>query len=364
MCGRIERSWYDKKWQLARDLDCGPLRIYLRMEVRRVACKRCGKVKQEKLDLLAANPRYTQRFAHFVGRRCRSSTIHDVARDVRLDWQTVKTLDKLYMQEQLERAPKPAPRVIGVDEISVRKGHTYRIIVSDLERKRPIWFGGEGRSEESMNAFYEWLGPKKSANIRLGVMDMWLPFRTSMQKHAPQAAILFDKFHILRHLNEALDTVRKAEYKRVAGAGRKFIKGQKYNLLSRQSNLKYKGRQGLKELWRVNKRLHTAYLLKETFDQLWDYKSETWARKFFESWREKLKWQRLKPFEKFAQMVDRHWEGIAAYCKPENKVPLGYVEGLNNKIRVIQRRAYGLRDEQYLQLKILTCSLPELPGTP
>jgi transposase len=110
----------------------------------------------------------------------------------------------------------------------------------------------------------------------------------------------------------------------------------------------------------ANKRLHTAYLLKESFGQLWDYQREGWARRFFENWRNSLKWQRLPSYVKFAEMIDRHWDGIAAYCKAENKVSLGFVEGLNNKIRVIQRRAYGLRDEEYLRLKILTCMLPPL----
>jgi transposase len=109
----------------------------------------------------------------------------------------------------------------------------------------------------------------------------------------------------------------------------------------------------------VNKRLNTAYVLKESFGQLWDYESPVWARKFFENWRDSLKGEKLSAYEKFARMVDRHWEGIVAYCKPENKVPLGFVEGLNNKIRVIQRRAYGLRDEEYLRLKVLTCTLPD-----
>jgi transposase len=110
----------------------------------------------------------------------------------------------------------------------------------------------------------------------------------------------------------------------------------------------------------ANKRLNIAYLLKESFAQLWDYEREGWARKFFENWRSSLKWQRLAPYEKFAEMIERHWDGIAAYCKPENKVSLGFVEGLNNKIRVLQRRAYGLRDEEYLRLKVLTCMLPKL----
>ena len=115
------------------------------------------------------------------------------------------------------------------------------------------------------------------------------------------------------------------------------------------------------KLLKANKRLNTAYLLKESFGQLWDYQTESWARAFFERWKQSLKWQRLTPYEKFAAMIDRHWDGIASYCHPENKVSLGLVEGLNNKIRVLQRRAYGYRDEEYLKLKIVAAFLPPLP---
>ena len=335
------------------------MRIYLELEIRRIACKRCGKVTQEQLDWLADHPFVTKRFAFFVGRRCRTMTIKDVADETRLDWKTIKALDTQYMREQLRRVGTPAPKVIGIDEISIRKGHTYRIVVSDLERRRPIWFGGWDRSEASMDEFYTWLGPRKSQKIRLAVMDMWRAFRTSTLKaeHAPQAAILFDKFHVLRHLGEALDRVRKSEYARVTGTDRRFIKGQKYTLLSNRENLTTDGRRSLKLLLKANRRLSTAYILKEAFGTLWSYEREGWARRFFETWRASLKWQRLKPFETFAAMIDRHWDGIAAYCAPENKVALGFVEGLNNKIRVIQRRSYGLRDEEYLRLKILTCML-------
>jgi transposase len=336
------------------------MRIYLDFEVRRVKCRSCGKVKREGLEFLANNPFYTKRFAYYVGRRCRSATIKDIAEELRLDWHAVKELDKQYMAAQLVKAGRPGPKVTGVDEISIRKRHTYRIVVSDLLRRRPIWFGGQDRSETSMAQFYQWLGNKKSERIRLAVMDMWKPFRNATQAHAPNAAILFDKFHILRHLGEALDTVRKREYARLTGKQRHYIKGQKYTLLSRRENLTWQGRRALKILLAANKRLNTAYLLRESFGQLWSYEREGWARRFFENWRASLKWQRLKPYEKFAEMIDRHWDGIAAYCKPENKVALGFVEGLNNKIRVIQRRAYGLRDEEYLQLKILTCMLPAL----
>lgn len=317
-------------------------------------------MKQEKLDFLSHSNTFTKRLAIAVGALCRTMTIKDVAREFRLDWHTVKEMDKEYMLAQLAKAGPPSPEVIGIDEISVRKGHDYRIVVSDLEERLPIWFGGKDRSEESMDLFYDFIGDKQSHKIRLAVMDMWKAFRKSTKKKAPQAAILFDKFHILRHLGEALDKVRKQEYARVSGKDRRFIKGQKYVLLSHKENLKPEGKKSLKLLLAANKRLNTAYLLKESFGQLWDYNSEGWARRFFDNWRASLKWQRLQPYEKFAKMIDRHWDGIAEYCKPENKVALGFVEGLNNKIRVIQRRAYGLRDEEYLKLKVLTCMLPPL----
>ena len=317
-------------------------------------------MKREALDFLSDSPFYTKHFAYYVGRRCRSATISDVAKELRLDWDSVKALDTQYMKAQLAKAGTPGPLRIGIDEISIKKRHTYRIVVSDLDRKRPIWFGGEDRSEASMSQFYAWLGEKKSRRVRLALMDMWKPFRNATQAHAPQAAILFDKFHVMRHLGEALDKVRKSEYARLSGGDRRFIKGQKYTLLSNAENLSLEGRQSLKLLLTANKRLNTAYLLKESFGQLWNYRSEAWARRFFENWRAALKWQRLTPYEKFAQMIERHWDGIAAYCQPENKVSLGFVEGLNNKIRVLQRRSYGLRDENYLRLKILTCMLPQL----
>ena len=317
-------------------------------------------MKQEKLDFLAENPFYTKRFAFYVGQRCRSSTIKDIAKELHLDWHTVKELEKQYMREQLCRTGGPAPKVIGIDEISIHKGQTYRIVVSDLVRMRPIWFGGRDRSEASMDLFFQGLGPQRSGRIRLAVMDMWKAFRNSTKRHAPRAAILFDKFHVLGHLGDALDQVRKSEYARLTGPRRKFIKGQKYALLAHPENLTLSGRRQLRLLLKANKRLSTAYLLKEQFGELWSYNREGWARRFFERWRAALKWQRLKPYVRFAAMIERHWDGIAAYCKPENKVSLGFVEGFNNKVRVLQRRAYGLRDEEYLRLKILTSMLPEL----
>jgi transposase len=323
-------------------------------------CPRCG-VKREHLPWLADNPRYTQRFVLSVGRRCRSATVKDVADDLDLHWGTVKELDILYMQQQqLELAGLPAPTAIGIDELSIGPGHSYRIVVSDLLRKRAIWFGGTDRSEASMNLFYASLSPENRANIKLVVMDMWKAFRVSATVHVPHASIVYDKFHILSHLSKALDEVRKSEYHRLQGDSRRFIKGQKYTLLTRRENLSQEGTAALDLLFKANQRLYKAYLLKEQFGQLWDCVTAQEALRFFENWKQALRWQRLPTYQKFAALIERHWEGIVSYCHADHKVPLGFVEGFNNKIRSLQKRAYGYQDEDYLKLKILTANLPKL----
>ena len=216
---------YDRRFRRVRDLAAGATRIYLELEVRRVYCRQCQAVKRERLEFLADNPLYTKRFAFYVGRRCRAGTIKDIAEELQLEWHTVKELDKQYMREQLRRSGIPGPKIIGIDELSIRKRHTYRIVVSDLVRERAIWFGGTDRSEASLDEFYRFLGEKKAKRMRLAVMDMWRAFRKSTARNAPQAAILFDKFHIMRHLGEALDKVRKREYHRLCGRDRRYIKG-------------------------------------------------------------------------------------------------------------------------------------------
>jgi len=360
-CGQRCQGRYDQRTCRVRDLRVAGWVVYLEFERWRVRCSGCGGVHVERLDWLAQNPRYTERFALHVGRLCTSMSNKAVAELERLHDSTVKDLSKLYMQEQVRRAGRLKPRAIGIDEIAVRKGHDYRVVVSDLDQGRPIWMGGNGRTQADVEQFFAQLGSKASDGIELVVIDMWRPFRNAVRDKAPNAAIVFDKFHIMRHLSKALDQVRRDEYRRLQGKDRSWIKGQRYTLLSAQENLTLEGRQALRKLLAANRRLNTAYLLKESFGQLWSYRTERGARAFFERWKQSLRWQRLEPYRKFAEMIERHWDGIAAYCRPENKVSLGMVEGLNNKIRVIQRSAYGYRDEDYLRLKVIASFLPPLP---
>jgi len=332
------------------------MRIYLEFEYRRVYCQHCQAVKQELIPWLSSNKRATQRFAREIGRMCRETSVKRVAAMHNLSWGQVRRLEMIYMKELVNKHPPSKQlRAIGIDEVSVRKGHRYAIIVADMDQQRPIWMSKRpGRQKEDMDVFFKELGEKQRDQLELVVMDMWKPFWSSVKDYANGAHIIYDKFHVLRHLNDALDQVRRQEYTRASKENKRFIKGQRYTLLSKEANLDLKAQESLKILLKVNKRLNKAYLLKESFAQLWDYSNPMAAELFFDKWKEQLKWSRLKPYQHFVKMIEKHWPGIVSYCHPERKVSLGFMEGLVNKVRVIQRRSYGIQDLEYLGLKIIT----------
>jgi len=184
-CGRVQLGWFDRKVRTVLDLPAAGFRIFLELAVRRIACQACDSVKRGRLDFLADIPRFTKRFAFYVRRPRRQAPIRDVAGQLRLTWDTANTREMQYMRAQIAQAGTSAPRAIGIDEISVRRGHTCRIVVSDLVRKRPVWFGGAGRPEASMAQFYTWLGAKKCNKTGLVVMYMLKPFRDVAADYVP-----------------------------------------------------------------------------------------------------------------------------------------------------------------------------------
>jgi len=359
-CGRVRTGGDDRRGRQGRALGRGALRLYLELAVRRVPCRGGGTGKREQRDFLADNLFYPTRFADYVGRRWRAATIKDLAQELPRDWDTGKEVDKQYLRAQLARAGTPGPQAIGSDESSLRTRPTERIVVSDLSRGRAIWGGGEDRSEESLKQFYPGLGATKANRLRLAVRDMGKPFRTATVTQAPQAAIRFDQFPIMRHRGAGLNAGRKAAYRRRGGKDRRYSKGQQSMRLSRRENRSLEGKPALRAWRAAKKRWPTADRLRESCGQLGRSPPEGWARRCCENWRASRKGQRLKPDEQFAERIARPGEGSAAYGKPEPKGARGCVAGLNNKIRVLQRRAYGLRDEEDLRLKILTCLLPAL----
>ena len=329
---------------------------YVQFPKARVICPTCG-VTTEALPFVAKAARVSTALAALVAELCKVMTNRAVALLQALHWDTVKTIDKRAIQAAQAARPLDGITTLGVDELAVGRGQNYWHLVSALDgpRRAEVLFVGEGRKEKDLRKFWKWFGPSRAQQITHAVMDMWKPFRRSFQAHCPGVAIIYDKFHVIRHLLEALNTVRKQEFKRAGKRMKGLLCGKKFILLSRQAHVRGKARAALRQLLGHNRRLFKGHLLKESFGHLWSYRSKTWARKFFTQWVAQLKWSRLAPYHKFARMVEAHLEGILAYC--DKRVPLGYIEGANLKARNVIRRAYGYRDQEYMKLKIIqACS--------
>jgi transposase len=231
-------------------------------------------------------------------------------------------------------------RVIGIDEVSRSKGQRYLTLVYDLERGRLVW-AGEGRDTETMKKFFVWLGPRRGRSIQVVSCDMWKPYLNATEENLPQATIVFDRFHVVQHLNRAVDDVRRATWRELQGDEKKAFKRTRWLWLKNPWNLLRKERRRLSTLCRKNLPIVRAYYLKEAFQRFWDYLSEGWARPYLRQW---LWWAshcRLEPFKRFARMIRNHLEGIFAWTRL--RVSNGALEGMNNKVKVVSHRAYGYR---------------------
>ncbi|MBI3292905.1 MAG: ISL3 family transposase [Elusimicrobia bacterium] len=349
-----EVTRYRKRW--VRHLFMWQHATFLRFEQYRVICPRCG-LKVEALPWLARYERVTMPLAALVAELCKVMTNKAVGRLMELHTGTVKTIDKAAMQKAQAERSLDGITVLGTDEIAVGKGQTYWHLISGMDGPRgpELLYIGEGRKEKDLEPFWKWFGPERTARITHGVMDMWKGFIHSFRAHVPGIVLIFDKFHILRHLSEALNKVRKQEFVKAKGRFRGLLAGKKFVLLARKAHVRGKAREALKDVLSFSKKLARAHLLKESFVHLWSYRSKTCARRFFTEWVKELRWKRLKPYEKFSRMVEKHFDGILACC--DKRVKLGYIEATNLHARNIIRRAYGYRDKEYMKLKILqACS--------
>lgn len=328
----------------------------LRVMQYRVVCPRCG-LKVEELPFVDRYSRVTRAMGCLVYELCKVMTNKAVGIFQGLDEESVKNIDKTKLQEAQQNRCLDGISALGVDEIAIGKGHHYWHMVSAMNGPRgaELIYIGEGRKEENLKGFWEWFGPARTKQIKMGVMDMWKGFINSFQAHCPGIVIVYDKFHVIRHLLDALNSVRSQELRRVHKRLKGIFTGKKFILLARLAHVRGKARESLNELLCASPRLCRAHLLKESFNHLWSYKSRTWALKFWQAWKNSLKWTRLKPYRRFAKMIDKHLDGILAYC--DHKLPLGFIEATNLKAKNIIRRAYGYRDTEYMKLKIIqTCS--------
>jgi transposase len=347
-CGRKLADVYDSYEREVRDLPCFEFRTTVVIELYRVCCPDCG-VKTEKVPQLPSKAPFSQRFEEAVGLACESAAVRRVGRQFGLSSSTVRAMDLRYLKRWAGERRKPALRQMGVDEIYLGKKQKFLTVVSNLATGEPLWFGQERRKETLDEFFDKQLSAFQRSRIGAACVDMHEPFRLSLEQWVPQCRLIYDKFHVMKHANEAVSEVRRAEFFRKGGAARELIKGKHWLLLTRWVHLNTHKKRQLNGLFALNRRVMKAYLMKESLDRLWSYTYEGAMLRYLQSWIDQLRWQRLKPLEKLARMLLNHLDGILNYCK--TKVRLGVVEAVNGNIKALLRRGRGYRDLEYLLLK-------------
>src|SRR5277367_1262470 len=331
-----------------RDLPCFEYTTTVVVETYRVKCPRCG-IRAERVAQLPSKAPFSKRFEEAVGQACESAAARQVARHIGLAASTVRAIDLRYLERWDAKRRQPPLRQMGVDEIYRGKQGKFLTVVCNLETAEPLWFGRERKQETLDEFFRSQLVSRQRKRMEAACVDMWEPFRLSLAEWVPGCRIVYDKFHIMQHANDAVDEVRRAEFFRKGGEARGLVKGKRWLLLSRWWNLTSAKRNELNQLFALNRKLFKAYLIKESLDRLWNYTYDGAMLNYLQRWLDQLRWQRLKPFEKLAAMLLEHLDGILNYCR--TKVPLGMVEAINGNIKSLLRRGRGYKNLRYLLLK-------------
>jgi transposase len=347
-CGRKLGDAYDSYEREVRDLPWSEYRTTVVIELYRVRCPDCG-IKTEKVPQLPSKAPFSKRFEEAVGLACESAAVRRVARQFGIAASTVRAIDLRYLKRWAGSRRKPALRHMGIDEIYLGKKQKFLTVVSNLQTGEPLWMGPERKKETLDEFFSQQVSAFQRSAIRAACVDMWEPYRQSLEQWVPQCQIIYDKFHILQHASAAVDEVRRAEFFRKGGRAREIVKGKRWLLLSRWVHLDRKKKQQLNQLFALNRKLLKAYLLKESLARLWNYTYEGAMLRYLQGWIDQLRWQRLKPMQKLAKMLLDHLAGILNYCR--TKIPMGVVEAVNGNIKSLLRRGRGYRDLNYLLLK-------------
>lgn len=329
---RREREW--------RDLSMRKLPLKLRYRPRRVECPRCG-VRVEDFPWAEPWARVTTALSNAVAVLARELSWQGTAREYGLNWKSVATIVKRAVQYGLKHRARPPVHAIGIDEVSRRKGQVYLTVVYDLERRVLLWVG-DGRSEEGVLPFFtKEMGKRRCRTLRVVCMDMWAPYAKLVRDHAVKAQILFDRFHIVKHLNEAVDAARRDLRRRLTSKERVDFKGTRWLLLKNPWNLNDDQKERLSTLVRWNTPLVRAWYLKESFQLFWIYKQPWRAKQHLLKWMNSAMRSKLEPFKKFVRMLRSHLDGVLAWT--QTRLSNGAVEGMNNKIKSISHRSFGFR---------------------
>lgn len=306
----------------------------------RVNCLNCRKVRVAEIPWSRGKCRLSVGLIWLLSAWCKLLAWDQVASLFGVHWNTVATAVRQAVSYGLEHREMGGILYIGVDELSRQKGHVYVTNVYDLSTRRLLW-SGEGRSKETLRAFFEEHGSVLRETVRGVCCDMWQPYIDVIKEHLPEVTLVFDKFHITQHLLQAVDEVRREEARELKKTNPELLKRTRYIWLKNPENLTDKQRARLGHLEKLNLRCNRAYLLKESFREFWGYKRKGWAKRFLKKWFWWATHSRLKPMRDFAWMLRRHEEGILAYF--DERISNGAVEGMNNKAKVVSHRSYGFR---------------------
>jgi transposase len=288
--------------------------------------------------------------ARYIYQLCQMMTVTEVARHLGMNWKTVKAIDKHFLERDYGQPDLNGLRILAVDEISIRKGHRYLTVVLDYLSGRVV-FVGKDRKADTLMQFFNQLSDQQRNGIEAVVMDMWDPFIKAVKEKVPQAKIVFDLFHVVANYNRVIDKVRNSEYRKASKEDKAVYKGARYLLLKNRKNLKDQNqRQQLKKLLALNETISTVMILKEKLKSIWVYRSRAWASKALNQWCALARSLNNPSLNAFAKMLNRHRYGILNHC--QYAIHTGKLEGVNNKIKVIKRKAYGFHDLRYFTLKI------------
>jgi len=329
--------------------------------MRRVACPECG-VKVELVPWADGKHASCNVFRHFLAAWARRLTWKETAECFRTSWDTVCRSVKWIVQYGLEHRDTSGVEALGVDEVAYRKGHSYLTLVYQIDPGRRRLLGVlEGRTKGALQTFFSELGTRWCAGVKVVCSDMWKPYLEVVAEMLPNCLNVLDRFHIVKKLSEALDQVRREEAARLAREGYEpILKNSRYCFLKRKANLTANQKRKLGELLQYNLKVVRAWLLKESFDAFWQYNSPKWAAWFLKKWCARAMRSRLDPFKKFVRTLRAHEKLLMNYFKAGKLYSSGIVEGLNRKIDLGIRRAYGYRSFELLKISLFH-TLGELP---
>ena len=340
---------WSERW--VRDLPILDAQTHLLVHRCRLACPRCGP-KLERLPWLERYARVTTRLGESVARLCAAMPIKQVAGYYGLGWDQTKAIDKAYLGRTLGPVDLSGVTQIAMDEFAIQKGHRYATVVVDPHDKRVLWIG-RGRGREDVRPFFQLLGAAGCQRLRAVAMDMNASYELEVRQHCPQAQIVYDLFHVvMKYGREVVDRVRVDEANRLRHdrPARQVIKSSRWLLLRNRANVPAQDRVKLRELLAANRQLATVYVLKDDLKHLWDFVRVGHARRFWQGWYRRALRSRIPPLQAFARRLQTYLPGILAHCQYPLHTSL--LEGINNKIKVIKRMAYGFRDDDYFFLKI------------